>query len=112
MSSFSSNSLSTTIADGASVSGRVEIGDNALVAIIGDANLTLTFKGSIDGTTFYDICDGTIDPYEVALAANTMVTVDLNQFLAPAYIKIQSGTTDTPTPVSGVVHLQVISKEI
>jgi len=111
MSSFASNALTATIPSGGSLSGRIRIGDNAVVAIVVSAAIDVTFLGSLDGVTFYDIYDGA-SVYTLAVTAGVLTTLDLNQFLAPLWIKVQSGTTGSPVTVGSDTSIIVVSKEI
>lgn len=113
MASFSSNILTTIIASGASLGSIVNIGDNAVVAIQASIAMLCTFQGSMDGTTYYNICDVEGDDYSATtLGSTSLIVLDLNYFLAPLFIKIRYGTSSVPITASSAIAIQLITKEI
>jgi hypothetical protein len=84
-----------TIANGASLSGAVDLGDNVLVRIIMPAEWTtavLTFQTSDDGVTYAEA----LDTYDALLSYNPLVgnarPVEPVDFLGVRYLKVRSGT--------------------
>jgi hypothetical protein len=89
----------TTIANGASLSGTVDLGSNDLVGIIMPSAWTaasLTFQFSIDGTNFYDAYSATAELSSTAAAASRMISINAANYDMGRYIKIRSGTSATP----------------
>lgn len=89
----------TTIANGASLSGIVDLGSNDLVGIIMPSAWTaanLTFQFSIDGTNFYDAYSATAELSSTAAAASRMISINAANYDMGRYIKIRSGTSATP----------------
>jgi hypothetical protein len=84
---------SVTIANNASLSGAFYVGHGRLVSIIMPATWTaavLTFQGSDDGVTFYDIYDSNGTEVSATVAAAHMVTID--EFMGAPWMKLRSGT--------------------
>ena len=89
----------TTIANGASLSGIVDLGSNDLIGIIFPSAWTtasITFQFSIDGTNFYDAYSATAELSATAASANRMVSINAVNYDMGRYIKIRSGTSATP----------------
>lgn len=91
-------SPTATIANGASLSGVVGLGAEVSIAVIimpaAWTAADLTFQGSIDGTTFYDVYNDAGDEYLIPTAASRIII--LNVPLSFFYAKIRSGTTGSP----------------
>lgn len=96
------NSFTTTtatIANGASLSGIVNLGSNDLIGIIFPSTWTaasITFQFSIDGTNFYDAYSTTTELSATAASASRMVSINAVNYDMGRYIKIRSGTSATP----------------
>lgn len=87
--------VSVTIANAASLSGAVAVGDGVLTGIIMPAAWTaavLTFQASFDGTTFNDLYDEAGGEYTVAAAASRYISVPAGDFGGVLYLKVRSGT--------------------
>lgn len=84
------------IASGSSLSGAIEIG-NAVVAGIqmpsGWDAAALSFQGSMDGSTYYDMYDNTGAERSISVAASRVITFDPTMFLGVKFIKVRSGLT-------------------
>ena len=83
-----------TIANGASLSGAVDLGGRKLVGIIMPDTWTaagLTFQGSIDGTNFFNVYDGSSER-TVNVAASYYSALALSDWVGFRWIKIRSGT--------------------
>ncbi|MEI8397091.1 MAG: hypothetical protein WCF85_20395, partial [Rhodospirillaceae bacterium] len=96
------STLSVTIANGASLSGQVDLAGQTLVGLIMPAAWTtasLTFTVSpTSGGTDYALWDG-MSGSEVALSsvgASIWLRIDPSMFLGVRYIKLLSGTHGTP----------------
>lgn len=119
MSSIRSQAPSTpvtaTIANGASLSGAIDLGANRLARIVMPSSWTtaaLSFQASYDGTNFADLFnkDG-----EVSLAATTVVAasrsiaVDPAIFFGARYLKIRSGLTAAAVNQGGARSLILVT---
>ena len=92
-------SATVTIANGASLSGAVMLGAGVPLAIQMPAAFTgteLTFQGSNDGITFYDIYDGGAE-LSVTAAASQNVVLPASALAGFNRLKVRSGTASVPT---------------
>lgn len=98
-------SATATIANGASLSGAVDLGaGNRLAAIYMPATWTaggLTFQVSYDGVTFAELQDDTGATISLAVTASVMRRLVLAEWLAFRHLKIRSGTSGTPVNQGG-----------
>ncbi len=83
-----------TIANGASLSGAVDLGGRKLVGIIMPDTWTaaaLTFQASPDGTNFFNVYD---DPTErrLTVAASYYSALNISDWVGFRWLKIRSGT--------------------
>lgn len=88
-----------TIASGQALSGAIDLLGYNLVGVQMPAAWTaanLTFQGSIDGTNFYDLYDGSAEINLSAAAASRYLALTPSQFAGVRYLKVRSGTTGTP----------------
>lgn len=101
-----------TIANGASLSDAVEVGESVVLGFqlpTIDAAV-LTFQGSHDGVTYQNVFDSA--QVEVQIASSTGVRF----VAAPAalnmlpYIKVRSGTAAAPVVTTGQRTIQVVAK--
>lgn len=86
------------IANGASLSGAVDLGGRKLVAIIMPGTWTaasLTFQGSVDGTNFFNVYDGATER-ALTVAANYYSALAIGDWVGFRWLKIRSGTAGTP----------------
>jgi hypothetical protein len=111
MSSFASNVYTATVPSGSAVSNAIEIGDDALVAIA-TTTANVTFLGSMDNVTYYNIADDQGDEYVVPCTSGYLVPLNLNNFLAPRWVKIRIGIASAPTVGVASVTAYVVTKEI
>lgn len=87
-----------TISSGQSLSAGVNLGGRIPVGVFMPASWTaagLTFQGSPDGATWYDIHD-TAAEVSVAAAAAIYVAFDPVKFYGINHMKVRSGTSGTP----------------
>jgi hypothetical protein len=102
-----------TIANGASLSGSVDMGAARLVGIIMPASWTaagLTFQCSSDNSTFYNMYDETGAELTWTVAASTYVTANFpTRWLACRYLKIRSGTSSVAVNQGAARTLTVVS---
>ena len=106
------NEYTATIANGASLSGTVDLGTNRLFAIVMPASWTtagLTFRVSADGTNFFDLYDdaGTEVTF-VAAASRVIQNSNPGRWLGFRYLQIRSGTSGTPVNQGGARSLTII----
>jgi hypothetical protein len=84
-----------TIANGASLSGAVDLGRYRLARIEMSAAWTaaaITFQVSRDGVTYYNLYDKTGTEYSVTTDASRGVIIPLTDFLGVQFLKVRSGT--------------------
>ncbi|WP_425065628.1 hypothetical protein [Reyranella sp.] len=90
--------------DATGLSGAVDCGSARLALIIMPAGWTaadLTFKESVDNSTFVDKYDAYGVEYTVVCAASRAIVINLPDFLGARYLKFRSGTSGTPVTQSG-----------
>lgn len=85
-----------TIANGASLSGAVDLGQSRAVRLVMPAAWTaasLTFQTSYDGTTYnnYYNADGT--EYTVQASSSRSILLPLADFVGIRFLKVRSGTS-------------------
>jgi hypothetical protein len=94
---MSTNPFSAAIASSGNLSSSVHIGDNIILAVVVPANwttATVTFQGSIDNSTFYNLNDDTGTEVSVTVAAGESSQVPDPLIFAPwNYIKVRSGAS-------------------
>lgn len=96
------NTKTATIAATESLSGVVALGAGAPVAIQMPAGwdaADVTFQGSLDGVNFYDLYDESIE-LQIAVDADRLVSIGASPFAGIPYLKVRSGTSDTPVAQS------------
>lgn len=86
-----------TIANSATVSSTLSLqGSRILLGLITPAALTgttFTFKGSIDGTNFYNLYnEGTA--YSVTVAVDRFIALDRETFDGVRYVQVVSGSVE------------------
>lgn len=101
--SASSATIATTtatIANGASLSGAIDLSAGRLARIAIPASWTtanLTFQTSADNVTFNDLYDSYGTEYTATVGgASRAIIIPLADFIGVRYLKIRSGTTGTP----------------
>jgi len=106
---------SATIANGASLSDAVDLGDGSLVGVVMPASWTaagLHLVGSVDGTNYYPLFDTAGNEIGVITAvAAYMYAFDPGLAQPPRYIKIRSGTAGTPVAQGAARSLTVIARK-
>jgi hypothetical protein len=99
-----------TIANGASLSGVVDLGGRKLVAIVMSGSWTaasLTFQASPDGVTYYDVYDGATER-SISVAASYYSALAIGNWIGFRHLKIRSGTTGTPVNQGGARVLTLV----
>lgn len=104
-------SRTVSIANGASLSGAVEIDDGSVNGIITPAAWTtanLTLQGSYDKENFFNVYD--VDGNEVTINADASRYIILNpsDFLGMKALKIRSGTSGSPVTQGAARSLTVV----
>lgn len=87
-----------TIANGASVSGAVNLAGRVFCGLYMPAAWTaagLSFQGSYDGATYYDVRTETAEVTGAA-AASQYIGFDPTWFLGVNFLIVRSGTSGTP----------------
>ena len=93
-----SEAEAVTIASGASLSPAVNLRGRVLCGVYMSAAWTaagLTFQGSSDGVTYYNIQTDTTEVIASAAAA-IYIALDPVTFLGVNFLKVRSGTSGTP----------------
>ncbi len=88
-----------TIASGQAITSAINLDRNTLGGIGIPGTWTaadLTFEVSMDGTTFFDMRNAAGAEVQVPVTAGDWVSFDPDDFAAPLYVKIRSGTSATP----------------
>jgi len=96
--------FTVTIANGASLSGAVDLAGYRVMAVQMPAALTgtsVTFQTSFDGTTYGNLYDTTGTEESAVVAASRVVWLEPATFVTFEYIKVRSGTAGTPTTELG-----------
>lgn len=91
------NYESVTIANGASLSGALNIDQRNLFALLMPTSWTsaaMTFQGSYDGTNYFDLYDETGTEISFTVAASRYVLISSPiKFLGLKKLKVRSGTS-------------------
>lgn len=90
------NYLTATIANGASLSGAVDLGDSRAARLAFPAAWTaavVTVMTSMDGTTYRDLYDKDGTEYTIQAAASRSVLLPVADFYGIRYVKFRSGTS-------------------
>lgn len=102
-----------TLANGQSLSPVVDLNGKTLLAVVIPSGWTaaaMTFQGSSDNITFFDIYITTGEYASGTMAASQAVVVDPTVFLAFRYLKIRSGTGASPVSQVADRILTLISR--
>ena len=117
--------IQVTIATGTSLSPAVNLESGSglfpgasgwrLCSIIIPAVWTaanLTFQGSADGATYFDVYDRTGVEYTAVVAANRLVILPPLDLISLPYIKIRSGTGSIPVAQAADRVLNLLLKQV
>jgi len=109
-------SISATIAINASLSDSINLGGGKLAGIQMSAAWTaavITFQGSEDGTTFYDLYDryGSEISWTV-VAGKLHCNDDVVPFLSIRFLKVRSGTTASAVTQEAARTLGIITNAV
>jgi hypothetical protein len=100
-----------TIANGASLSGVVDLRNARLAGIVMPASWTaanLTFQTSPDGVAYNDRYDRFGVEYVVTAAAARSIQVPLDDFLSVRYLKVRSGTAGAAVAQGGARDVTLV----
>jgi hypothetical protein len=100
------------IANGASLSGAVDLGGRKLVGIIMPDTWTaasLTFQGSVDGTNFFNVYDGATER-ALTVAANYYSAQNIADWVGFRWIKVRSGTAGSAVNQAAERTLTVVAQ--
>lgn len=98
------------IANGASVSGDVDLGGRKIVAIVMPDAWTaaaLTFQASPDGVTYYNVYDGPTER-NLIVAASYYSALNIADWVGIRWLRIRSGTAGTPVNQGGARTLTLV----
>jgi len=87
--------LTATIANGASLSGAVNLDERTPVALLMPAAWTaasITFQASLDGTTYYDVYTEAGGEYTLTVDVDQYIIIDPVDLAGARYVKVRSGT--------------------
>ena len=91
--------MQKTIANGASLTSAIHLDRNTVLGIGIPASWTaadLTFQGSMDNVTYYDLRNAAGVELQVPVTAGDGISFHPDDFRAWLYLKIRSGTSATP----------------
>jgi len=101
--------LSTTIANGASLSSPITLDRRPILSVLipaGWDDADMTFQVSMDGITYYELVDEDGAAVTLDVAASKMVRLtNLDQWAGYNYMKLRSGTADTAVNQTGAVTI-------
>jgi len=109
------SNLSTTIANGASLSGAVDISGTTLVAYIMPSSWTaadITFEVSADGVNFYNLYDQFDNEVINHVDASRFVAVIPSEFASIRYIKFRSGTSSSAVNQGAERSITLITRAV
>jgi len=102
-----------TIAAAGSLSNGCYVGHGKLVSLIMPASwdaAVLTFQGSADGVTYYDIYD--YQGAEVVVQADTSRMITIDEFEGAPWIKLRSGTTGAPVAQTVAAAITLVIQKL
>lgn len=104
-----------TIANGASVSGTIDLKGRPLVGIFMPSawtTATITFQISRDGTTWYDLYNSFGDELVAQAAASRFIAFSPNELLAARYMRLRSGTSASAVNQGAARTLYLMTREV
>jgi len=106
------NTPTATIANGASLSDSVEVGQGAVVGFLLPTitAAVLTFQGSDDGVTFKDLRDAAAAEIQIASNAGDIFVTPPAGLNGPAFLKVRSGTSAAPVAQGAQRLIKVVIK--
>lgn len=85
-----------TIANGASLSGAVDLGSTRLIGIVMPAAWTaanLTFQAAVDGVTYSNLYDDLGNEYTVTASTSRHILIAPDDYIGIQFLKVRSGTS-------------------
>lgn len=101
------------IANGASLSAAVNIGEKVAIGILMPAAwdaANMTFQGSVDGASFSNVYDSSGNELTVTAAASRYIYLDPTVFVGLNQIKVRSGTNATPVVQTAARALTIVTR--
>jgi hypothetical protein len=102
-----------TIANGASLSGAMDLGERTLVGIVMPSAWTaasLTFQVSVDGTTYGNLYSAGGTEESATVGVSQVIRLASDSFLGARYVKIRSGTAGAPVNQGAARTIILITK--
>lgn len=107
------NQSTTTIANGTSLSGAIDLGAATLFGVQIPSSWTaasLTFQASTDGVTYSNLYDSVGTEIVASVAASQFVVMSIPaQWIGIRFLKIRSGTSGAPVNQGADRTLQIVS---
>ncbi|WP_424133847.1 hypothetical protein [Roseomonas chloroacetimidivorans] len=108
--------LSATIANGAALSGPVDLDDKSLVAIVMPGAWTaapLTFQCSVDnGATWNNVFDATGSEVSISAATGTHILIEPAKFVGAKLIRLRSGTSAAPVNQAAARTITLVTRQV
>jgi hypothetical protein len=104
-----------TIANGASLSGAVNLSGWTLIGIDMPASWTaanLTLQASVDNSTWDNVFDSLGTEVTITAAASRFILLNPADFVSVRYLKVRSGTSGTPVNQGGARTITLIVRAI
>lgn len=102
--------VDVTIANGESLSGAVNLGGMFPGAFALPAELdgtALTFQGSVDDVTFYNLYDTTGTEVNYTVAASRLLIPNMSHFYGLSSLKVRAGTAGAATNQTGATVIKI-----
>jgi len=96
---------------GQSISNVIDLGTDYIVGLIMPENwidAVISVQVSPDGDNFYELHEPNGDPVEVKVVPGTIVNLDPHRLLLARYLRIRSGTKDSPVDQTRVCNFRTI----
>lgn len=110
MSGVINRQATATIANGASLSGAVCLGQGVPLSIQMPSAFTgtaLTFQGSNDNSTYQNLYDDAGNELTVTVAASRNVLLPASALAGWTFLKVRSGTSGSPTTEAAARTLKI-----
>lgn len=107
--------LSATIANGASLSGAIDLSTQTLLGYVMPAAWTtagLTFQVSLDGVTYVDLYDNAGTEISHVVGASRFVRVSPADWVGIKYVKVRSGTAAAPVNQGASRAITLVTKAV
>lgn len=105
--------ITFVIANGQSLGEAIDLTDVRALAIQTPASINsataLTFRGSVDGSTWANLYDSTGTEVSVTAAASRFIALDPAIFAGVPYIKVRTGTAGSPTAQAADITMTLVA---